>query len=40
MAKQRIALLCGGQSVEHEISLISASNIFRGLGDDYDVSVF
>lgn len=31
MEKQQIAVLCGGQSVEHEVSLLSASNVIRDL---------
>ncbi|MGQ9616811.1 MAG: D-alanine--D-alanine ligase family protein [Spirochaetota bacterium] len=37
-AKIRIALLCGGRSVEHEISLLSARNISASLDrEKYDV---
>jgi D-alanine-D-alanine ligase len=31
MKKQTIAILCGGQSAEHEVSLLSASNVIRDL---------
>lgn len=31
MQKQHVAVLCGGQSVEHEVSLLSASNVVRDL---------
>lgn len=31
MTKLTIAILCGGQSVEHEISLLSAANVIRDL---------
>ena len=31
MHKQHIAILCGGQSAEHEVSLLSASNVIRDL---------
>ncbi|MCD7726819.1 MAG: D-alanine--D-alanine ligase [Ruminococcus sp.] len=38
MAKTRVAVLFGGQSNEHEISLISASNIIRNIPKDkYEV---
>lgn len=31
MKQQTIAILCGGQSTEHEVSLLSASNVIRDL---------
>ncbi len=34
MTKQNIAILCGGQSVEHDVSLLSASNVIRELAVD------
>lgn len=38
--KIRVALLCGGKSAEHEISLLSAQNIMNALDKKkYDVSV-
>jgi D-alanine-D-alanine ligase len=33
MTKQNIAILCGGQSVEHDVSLMSASNVIRDLDE-------
>lgn len=40
MAKLRIGLLFGGRSVEHEVSVASASSIFRALDPTrYDVSL-
>lgn len=40
MTKLKIALLCGGQSAEHSISLLSAANIYRQLdAARYDVRV-
>ena len=29
--KKNIAIICGGQSVEHDVSLMSASNVIRDL---------
>ena len=38
--KKHITVLCGGQSTEHEISIVSASNVVAGLDrDKYHVSV-
>ncbi|MGN0630282.1 MAG: D-alanine--D-alanine ligase family protein [Ruminococcus sp.] len=38
MAKTRVAVLFGGVSSEHDVSLISASNVIRSIpGDKYDV---
>ncbi len=38
--KLRVGVLCGGQSPEHEISLMSAHNVLEALSKDrYDVSV-
>ena len=38
--KLRIGVLCGGQSPEHEISLMSAGNVLEALNKGrYDVSV-
>lgn len=38
MAKTRICLLCGGQSTEHEVSLLSAKNVQAAISrDKYDV---
>jgi D-alanine-D-alanine ligase len=40
MAKLRVGLLFGGRSVEHEVSIASASSIFRALDPDrYEVSL-
>lgn len=40
MQKQHIAVLCGGQSAEHEISLLSAANVIRELDRQrFDVSI-
>jgi len=39
--KIRVALLCGGTSAEHEVSIWSASNILKGLDPDtYEVHCF
>lgn len=38
--KVRIAILCGGPSAEHQVSLISAKNIIAGLDEKrYDISI-
>ena len=37
MSKQRILLLCGGQSEEHDVSLASAASVLAVLGENYDV---
>lgn len=34
MDKKILAIICGGRSVEHEISLISAQNIFKAIDED------
>src|SRR5258705_201861 len=40
MSKLRVGLLFGGRSVEHEVSIASASSIFRALDPArYDVSL-
>jgi len=41
MAKINLALICGGKSVEHEVSLISAKNVIAALDfAKYDLSLF
>ncbi|WPX97688.1 D-alanine--D-alanine ligase family protein [Candidatus Fokinia crypta] len=35
--KKDVLLICGGQSPEHEISIISARNVFNCLKDDFNV---
>ena len=38
MAKRRVGVLFGGRSGEHEVSLVSAASVLRGLNrDKYDV---
>ena len=36
---KNITILCGGQSLEHEVSLKSASNIYKALCNNYNVSI-
>jgi D-alanine-D-alanine ligase len=31
MSKQRIAIICGGPSSEHEVSCVSAGGVLKGL---------
>lgn len=41
MSKINLALICGGKSVEHEVSLISAKNVIAALDfSKYDLSLF
>ena len=41
MAKINLALICGGKSVEHEVSLISAKNIIAALDfEKYNLNLF
>jgi len=41
MAKTNLALICGGKSVEHEVSLISAKNVIAALDfTKYNLSLF
>lgn len=41
MAKINLALICGGKSVEHEVSLISAKNVIAALDfSRYELSLF
>lgn len=39
MDKQRIAILCGGQSAEHDISVISARTVNQTLKETFDIIV-
>lgn len=34
--KKKIAILCGGKSIEHEISIITAFEVLNALSDDYE----
>ena len=34
MFKKNILILCGGQSTEHKISLISATNVYNAIDTD------
>src|SRR5690625_7878586 len=38
MARLRLLLLCGGQSEEHEVSLLSARSVLAAVGDTMQVT--
>jgi len=41
MSKIHVGIICGGKSAEHEVSLISAQNIYKALDKQkYSVSIF
>ena len=40
MSKKKIGLVFGGQSGEHEVSCVSAANVFRALDQNkYDIKL-